>query len=91
MLDNVSSEQQRWRILEAQRAGTLQRLIMGGMSRERAERWLAGLERACVEDLDAEQHSGAFWDRAWRWVTEAEAAGQKPPTVEGLTARRGRA
>ena len=45
MLGNVTSEQQRRRIFEAQRAGTLQRLIMGGMSRERAERWLSGLAR----------------------------------------------
>lgn len=77
----MTSEQQRRRIFEAQRAGTMQRLIIGGMNRDRAERWLTAWETS--SNMDAERHSATFWDRAWRWVTEAEAAGQNPPTIEG--------
>jgi truncated hemoglobin YjbI len=77
----MTTDQQRRRLFDAKRAGAKARLTGDGMSVELAERWLAAWEAS--SNMDAEQHSSDFWERAWAWASSAAAARQKPPRIEG--------
>lgn len=54
------------RIHAAQRAATVRRLELGGMSHERAEALVGRWE--AVAPADGPQRGGAYWDAAWEWI-----------------------
>ena len=70
----MSSRPDPKRIYEAQRAGTLRRLIGEGELPDRAERLVAQWELQAAQD--GLERDGRYWDAGWAWCS-ARGASQR--------------
>jgi hypothetical protein len=66
------------RIFAAQKAGTIERLVGGGVPRDRAIAWVESWEGGAA-DIHRLRRDPFFWDNRYRYARAEFDAGHKPP------------
>jgi hypothetical protein len=75
------------RIFAAQKAGTIERLVGGGVPREWAESWVESWEGGAA-DLHDLRRDPFFWDNGYRYARAEFDAGHKPPPAPDVRSDR---